>query len=230
MLPLPSFSVPTLPHTISLHSAVDMILTTLDVRDASTFEHSHRVAGLAELMGETMGLPEEQMRNIHYAAHLHDIGKIGVSGTVLNKPGALTKSERLEIQSHSVLGETILKKTPDLAHLAKIVRHHHERWDGKGYPDKLSGYDIPLESRIIGLVDAFDAMTSDRVYRQGKSDEWGMEEIKAHRGTQFCPDCVDVFLTLRSKLKLKRYRSNLVAVTAHQVNVEHNELMHSRAA
>ena len=142
-----------LPADLSLHSVIDMVVTTLDTRDPYTFEHSYRVAGLAELLAEAMGLSPGQCHLVHYAAHLHDIGKIGVSDKALNKPGKLTHEEMLELQAHSAIGSMILGKTPEFASMARIVRHHHERWDGMGYPDGLSGVDIPLESRIIGLVE-----------------------------------------------------------------------------
>ena len=217
-----------LPNELSLHSVIDMVLTTLDSRDPYTFEHSYRVAGLAEILAEAMSLTADQHRIVHYAAHLHDIGKIGVSDKALNKPGKLTDEEMLELQSHSVLGYAILRKTPEFVALAKIVRHHHERWDGSGYPDGLSGTNIPLESRIIGLVDAFDAMTSDRPYRAKKSHAWALEEVERHAGTQFCPHCVDIFLSLRSKLKISQYQSSRTAISLHHVNVDHQNLMHSR--
>jgi putative nucleotidyltransferase with HDIG domain len=217
-----------LPNDLNLHSVIDMVVTTLDARDPYTFEHSYRVAYIAEMLAEAMCLPPNQCSLIHHAAHLHDIGKIGVSDKVLNKPGKLTEEERLELQLHPSIGCTILSKTPEFAAMAKIVRHHHERWDGNGYPDGLMGMNIPLESRIIGLADAFDAITSDRPYRATKSHEWALDEIQRHTGSQFCPECVEVFLTQRAKLKIGLYQSNKAAISHHHANVEHHTLMHSR--
>ncbi|WP_156792224.1 HD-GYP domain-containing protein [Desulfotalea psychrophila] len=220
--------VSLLPSVLGLHSVVDMVVATLDIRDPYTSEHSHRVAGLAELLAEAMALSPEQCRLVHYAAHLHDIGKIGVSDSTLNKIGKLTAEEMAEMQAHSEIGAMILSKNPEFTLLAEIVRHHHERWDGKGYPDGISGDAIPLESRIIGLADAFDAMTSDRPYRAHKTHEWALEEIKKHAGSQFCPECVSIFLTLRAKLKLNQYQSSKRAFSHHQANVRHHTLMHSQ--
>ncbi len=205
-----------------------MVITTLDIRDPYTFEHSYRVAGLAEILAEAMKIPKPEINLIHYSAHLHDIGKIGISDEVLNKSGKLTNEEIAQIQSHSAIGSMILNKNPEFKGIAKVVRHHHERWDGSGYPDGLSREDIPIESRIIGLVDAFDAMTSDRPYRKRKSHEWAMKEIKDHSGSQFCPKCVESFLTLRSKLKLNQFQSSQKATTQHQENFSHDNLMHSQ--
>lgn len=217
-----------LPDVLDIHTVVDMIITTLDIRDPYTFEHSYRVAGLAELLADSMNLSSLKKDMVHYAAHLHDIGKIGVPDEILNKPGKLTREEIVQIQSHSAIGSMILNKSPGFKELAKIVRHHHERWDGTGYPDGLREEEIPLESRIIGLVDAFDAMTSDRPYRKGKSHEWALDEIQKHAKNQFCPECVDYFFTLRSKLKLKQYQSSQKAIGQHQSNFAHDALIHSQ--
>lgn len=227
MLPLAAPCRP-LPDTLRLHSVIDMVVTTLDIRDPYTFEHSYRVAGLAEMLAQAMHLSPEQCHLVHYAAHLHDIGKIGFSDKVLNKPGKLTAEEMAELQSHSLLGHAILGKIPELAGLAHIVRHHHERWDGAGYPDGLSGQDIPLESRIIGLVDAFDAMTSNRPYRHRMSHFWALEEIGKHAGSQFCPNCAEVFLAHRAKVKMSQYQGRITAFAHHLDQVRHDSLMHSR--
>lgn len=217
-----------LPSELNLHAVIDMVVTTLDARDPYTFEHSYRVAFLAEMLAEAMCLSPSQCVLVHLAAHLHDIGKIGVSDRVLNKPGRLTAEEMLELQLHPSIGYTILSKTPEFATIARIVRHHHERWDGNGYPDGLKGENIPLESRIIGLVDAFDAMTSDRPYRARKSHEWALAEIQRHAGNQFCPECVEVFLAQRAQLKISQYQSSKTATSHHQANLEHRTLMHSK--
>lgn len=228
MIDIPSSLPSKVPGVMDFHAVVDMVITTLDIRDPYTFEHSYRVAGLSEILAEAMKLPISQKDLVHYSAHLHDIGKIGVSDDILNKTGKLTNDEIIQIQSHSSIGAMILSKNPEFKEIAKIVRHHHERWDGNGYPDGLTGERIPIESRLIGLVDAFDAMTSDRPYRKKESHEWALKEIKAHAGTQFCPQCVEAFITLRSKLKLSQFRSSQKAINQHQTNLSHGDLMHSQ--
>lgn len=180
------------------------------------------------MLAEAMRLPPAQCHLVHYAAHLHDIGKIGVSDKTLNKPGKLTAEEISELQSHSILGHAILSKSPEFAALAHIVRHHHERWDGDGYPDGLAGTNIPLESRIIGLVDAFDAMTSNRPYRSKMSHHWALEEIGKHAGSQFCPQCAEVFLALRAKVKISQYQGRITAFANQVDQLRHDSLMHSR--
>ena len=141
------------------------LVTTLDARDRYTAGHSAAVAIYARDIAVRMGLDEETAATAHLAGLVHDIGKIGLSPGVLEKPGALTLEERREMQSHSEIGERILAKVESYAEIAAIVRHHHERVDGGGYPDQLTYEEIPLLSRIIAVADAYNAMTSDRPYR-----------------------------------------------------------------
>jgi putative nucleotidyltransferase with HDIG domain len=141
------------------------LVATLDARDRYTAGHSAAVAIYARDIAERMGLTEQEQRMAHLAGLVHDIGKIGLPAGLLEKPGALTLEERRHMEEHSVIGERILRNVEDYAEIADIVRHHHERVDGMGYPDKLADYEIPLISRIIAVADAYDAMTSDRPYR-----------------------------------------------------------------
>jgi putative nucleotidyltransferase with HDIG domain len=141
------------------------LVTTLDARDRYTAGHSAAVAIYARDIAARMGLPDEESKKAHLAGLVHDIGKIGLAPGVLEKPGALTLEERREMQRHSEIGERILAKVDSYAEIASIVRHHHERVDGGGYPDGLSEDEIPLLSRIIAVADAYNAMTSDRPYR-----------------------------------------------------------------
>ncbi len=141
------------------------LVTTLDARDRYTAGHSAAVAIYARDIAVRMGLPEEEAKKVHLAGLVHDIGKIGLSAGVLEKPGALTLEERREMQKHSEIGERILTKVDSYAEIASVVRHHHERVDGGGYPDGLAEEEIPLLSRIIAVADAYNAMTSDRPYR-----------------------------------------------------------------
>lgn len=141
------------------------LVATLDARDRYTAGHSAAVAIYARDIAERMGLSEDQQQLAHLCGLVHDIGKIGLPPGLLEKPGALTLDERRQMQEHSAIGERILAKVEDYAEIAKIVRHHHERIDGMGYPDGLAGDEIPLISRIIAVADAYNAMTSDRPYR-----------------------------------------------------------------
>ena len=142
------------------------LVATLDARDRYTAGHSAAVAIYARDIAARMGLTQGEQRLVHLAGLVHDIGKIGLSAGLLEKAGPLTLDERRQMQLHSEIGEQILRKVADYAEIATIVRHHHERVDGLGYPDQLNGEQIPLLARIIGVADAYNAMTSDRPYRE----------------------------------------------------------------
>lgn len=141
------------------------LVATLDARDRYTAGHSAAVAIYARDIAVRLGLSEQEQQLAHLCGLVHDIGKIGLPAGLLEKPGALTLEERRQMQEHSAIGERIVRKVEDYAEIADIVRHHHERWDGEGYPDRLAGETIPLLSRIIAAADAYNAMTSDRPYR-----------------------------------------------------------------
>jgi putative nucleotidyltransferase with HDIG domain len=141
------------------------LVATLDARDRYTAGHSAAVAIYARDIAERLGLSEDEQQLAHQCGLVHDIGKIGLPPGLLEKPGALTLGERRQMEKHSEIGERILAKVEDYAEIAKIVRHHHERWDGQGYPDGIAELEIPLISRIISVADAYNAMTSDRPYR-----------------------------------------------------------------
>jgi putative nucleotidyltransferase with HDIG domain len=141
------------------------LVATLDARDQYTAGHSAAVAEYSRDIARRMGLSEDEQQQVYLAGLVHDIGKIGLPAGLLEKPGALTLDERRQMQAHSEIGETILSKVDDYLNIARIVRHHHERVDGNGYPDGIAGSDIPLLSRIIAVADAYDAMTSHRPYR-----------------------------------------------------------------
>jgi len=159
--------------------------------------HQERTSLWAAALAEEMGLTAEQVRGIRVASLLHDIGNVSVNDEILNKPGKLTKEEFAKIQQHAPFGAKIMVSEAEaLQQLAKIVRHHHERYDGKGYPDGLAGKDIPLEARILSVVDAFDAMTQERSYRKALSREEAIRELERSAGTQFDPAVVKAFLAL----------------------------------
>ncbi len=178
---------------LTVDGLIDIINNILNFRDPYTFSHSERVAAVSLLIANEMNLTDNQIETIHYAAHMHDIGKIGIPDIILNKPGRLDKNELFIMQKHSAIGFTILKRLPVFNEIADIVLHHHERYDGLGYPSNISGEDIPFQSCIIAVADSFDAITSNRSYRKGQPYEYAYQEINNHKGNQFCPDIVNKF-------------------------------------
>ena len=173
---------------IDYHEIIECIVSALDAKDPYTAGHSQRVSEMALALSEVLGLKREEVDKIHVAAHLHDIGKIGVPDAVLNKPDRLSPEEWEAIKKHPQTGADILSKSRHLNELKDIVLYHHERYDGKGYPKGLKGEDIPLGARIIAICDSIDAMTSDRGYRKAYSLEYCYEEINNNLGKMFDPD------------------------------------------
>jgi putative nucleotidyltransferase with HDIG domain len=168
----------------------------LEARDRHAYGHAVRDARFAVALAERMGLSEVQLRNVQIAALLHDIGKFGVSDRILNKRGSLTPRESQQFRKHPVQGAEIIAKIGHLREIAPLVRHHHERFDGSGYPDGLAREEIPLEARILAVADAFGAMTDDRAHRPALSLEVTLAELKKGAGTQFDPQVLDAFLSL----------------------------------
>jgi diguanylate cyclase (GGDEF)-like protein/putative nucleotidyltransferase with HDIG domain len=175
-------------------ATVAALAAALDAKDRHTEAHSRETAALAKAVGRRLGLEEEALRFLEFGALLHDIGKIGVPGYILNKPGPLDDEEAAVMHEHPVIGERIVASVPFLARIRPIVRAEHERWDGGGYPDRLSGERIPIEARIIHACDAFQAMASDRPYRQARPREWIIAEIRAQAGRQFDPQVAQALL------------------------------------
>ena len=169
------------------------LVATLDARDQYTAGHSAAVAVYARDIARRMGMSEEDQRLAHLCGLVHDIGKIGLPPGLLEKPGALTLDERRQMEQHSVIGERILANVEDYAEIAKIVRHHHERMDGQGYPDGVSGREIPLLSRIIAVADAYNAMTSDRPYRDAMPSRVARLRLAQAVESQFDTDVVAAF-------------------------------------
>jgi len=175
----------------SFLNAITALVYALEAKDAYTSGHSQRVTDYATSIGGTLGLSAHDLNVLRYAAQLHDIGKIGITEDILHKPGPLDDGEWQIIRSHPVISERIIQPLDFLKEIRDVVRHHHERLDGSGYPDALAGDDIPMLTRILGVADAYDAMTSRRPYRtRALSPEQAMGEIVRCQGSQFDPRVV----------------------------------------
>ncbi len=183
---------------------IETMVKMLHERDPYTAEHSEEVADLAEKIAREMGLPEDQIETIRAAALVHDIGKVGIPDTILNKPGPLNESEWRLIKQHTIIGFDLLKNLEMYSEAAQIVKYEHERWDGSGYPEGLKGEQIPLGARIIHVADVYHALTSDRLYResQGKPRHYEPAEavriIQAESGRQFDPKVVEALVRVIS--------------------------------
>ncbi|AVX31724.1 HDIG domain-containing protein [Carboxydocella thermautotrophica] len=218
-------------------ATIQALVQALEARDRYTKGHSENVARYARIIAEEMGLTAQQKENIYLAGLLHDIGKIGVPELILNKPGRLTEEERVVIRQHPVTSRRILEAIPEMQGILQAVEQHHERWDGLGYPAGIAGEDIDLGARIIAVADAFDAMTSDRIYQKGRTAEQALEELVRGAGAQWDPQIVDVFLNwwertnkksvVNWKLKFTRriYRDILASVTQSKLHLAEKEEM-----
>jgi response regulator RpfG family c-di-GMP phosphodiesterase len=173
---------------------VTSLTAAIEAKDRYTKGHSVRVFHYCTLMADALGLPESGRTDLRFASVLHDLGKIGISDTILLKPGRLTSDERRVMATHPAMTDSILRPLPFLANVRKIIREHHERFDGGGYPAGLKGAEISLEGRILAVADAYDAMRSVRAYRAALSREQTLAELQAGSGTQFCPLCVGALI------------------------------------
>ncbi len=180
----------------SIHS----LIKALEAKDRYTRGHSQRVTLYSMAIASHLDLPPAPLEDLRYAAVLHDLGKIGVRETILNKPGSLTSEEFLEVERHPAVATRILSPIPLFRDILPAILHHHERFDGKGYPGRIAGKEIPLHSRIMAVADTYDAMTSTRAYRPALSEEEASAEILRCAGTQFDPEVVSVFLSVKDKL------------------------------
>jgi diguanylate cyclase (GGDEF)-like protein/putative nucleotidyltransferase with HDIG domain len=170
------------------------LVISVDNKDSYTQKHSQDVARYAMLLARRMGSSDTLVRNLEIAGLLHDVGKIGIPDRILRKPGGLSQGEREVVQGHSSLGHMILKQLPHLTEVLKAVLHHHERYDGQGYPAGLKGEEIPYLARMLAVADAYSAMTSDRPYRLALTKEQAIAEIRANKGTQFDPEIAEAFI------------------------------------
>ena len=182
----------------SLESAEQVIFAlaiAVEAKDAYTEAHTERVAFAARALGARLNLPEPELEALYRGGIIHDIGKIGVPDSILLKPGPLDPDESLLMRQHPIIGERIVMPLRSATGLLPIVRNHHERYDGSGYPDRLAGEEIPVLARIVGVCDAFDALISDRPYRQGMSSQEAVEILKSGAGTQWDPSLVDLLVS-----------------------------------
>jgi len=177
-----------------LFNTVSAISYALETKDSYTYGHSSRVTYYSIEIGAQLGFDEQYLSNLEFAGILHDIGKIGVPENILNKPGCLTDEEYLILCKHPIRGGQILSRLRNIEDIISFVVHHHEKYDGTGHPDHLTGDKIPMGARILAVADAYDAMTSDRPYRTRMSHEAAINELKLCSGTQFDPDMVNAFL------------------------------------
>jgi putative nucleotidyltransferase with HDIG domain len=180
---------------------VEALNSTIDAKDHYTFNHSSRVAKLSSQLAEALGVEEKVTKEIKHAASIHDIGKIGIEENVLNKNGKLTDDEYEQMKNHPVIGVRIIQSLPFLEEAIPVILYHHERYDGKGYPEGIEGENIPLVARIVGVADAVDAMMSDRPYRAALSIDNVLKELKDMSGTQFDSRIVDLILSGKVSLE-----------------------------
>jgi len=177
-------------------STVRALSNAVEARDAYTGKHAERVAAYGIELAGAAGLDVADSPQIEFGFLLHDVGKVGVPDAILFKPGALSEDEFALIAQHPVIGSEILRDVEFLGEGKLVVRHHHERWDGDGYPDRLVGAEIPLAARVFAVADALDALTTDRPYRRATRFSRAREEIRNHAGTQFDPDVVQALETI----------------------------------
>ena len=190
-----------LEHETARRAAMALAVAALEARDTDTAHHSDDVVTLCDAVGRRLDLDDRTLEHLRAGAQLHDVGKVAIPSSILNKPTALTDDEWNVIREHTVMGERILRAVPEMAEVATIVRHSHEHWDGSGYPDGLAGDHIPLASRVILCADAFHAIRSDRPYRRGRDASKAIAEIEACAGTQFDPAVVDAFLDVAGEAR-----------------------------
>ena len=180
----------------SVDNILSVLISIIDAKDSYTRNHSDRVKNLSMRIAEKLSFPSDRLLILEKAADLHDIGKIGVSDLILNKQGLLNDEEFESVKQHSCIGERLCSPLKALKPILKIIRHHHERYDGGGYPDGVNGEDIPIEARVIALADSYDAMASDRPYRGKLSAEKILSELNAGKGTQWDEKAVNCLIDL----------------------------------
>ena len=176
-------------------STIKALAAAIDAKDHYTRGHSQRVMEYALMGGVSLSLPADELESLEYAGILHDIGKIGIADRILTKPGPLNEREWGIMRQHPMIGSDILTDIPFLEKTRILVLHHHERYDGSGYPGGIKGEDIPTGARLLAIADAFDTMTTDRAYRAARSVDCAIEELVRCSGTQFCPSALEAFVS-----------------------------------
>jgi putative nucleotidyltransferase with HDIG domain len=219
-------------HEALFVQTVTALAQAVEMRDTYTGNHTQRVTAYALLLAEELDLPEEQRRQLRVATLLHDIGKIAIDDQVLRKPGRLSDAEFAQMKTHVVRGAEIIQMIPGLAWALPVVRGHHERYDGKGYPDGLKGDTIPLVARLVAVADAFDAMTSDRPYRAGMPATRAFAELQSGSGTHFDPECVTAFFRARPKVEalLEKEAAERLSAEGGSNTISRAELERARKA
>lgn len=183
------------------NSIINALLCTLYEKSLETEKHDERMRKYCQAVGRKLRLSPEELNELSLLALLHDIGKVGISQSILQKPGPLTPEEWSEMKKHPEIGYRIAQNIPELSIVSEYILFHHERWDGKGYPNGLAGNRIPLLCRILAVVDAYDAMTNDRSYRKALGKEKALAELQKNSGTQFDSNIVRAFIQLMSVQK-----------------------------
>jgi HD-GYP domain-containing protein (c-di-GMP phosphodiesterase class II) len=176
---------------LALAGTVEALAALVNARDNYTGQHCQEVAGLTFRVAQTLGLDAAEARMVGLAARLHDVGKVAIPDAVLQKPGRLTEEEWVLMRTHPLVGADVVGRVPALRAVVPLIRGHHERWDGQGYPDGMAGEAIPLGARIIAVVDAYGAMTTDRPYRPARDAGWALAELRRCAGNQFDPAVID---------------------------------------
>jgi HD-GYP domain-containing protein (c-di-GMP phosphodiesterase class II) len=189
--------------TKSMIGTAEALAAALEAKDSYTADHARSIADLAVDVGRELNLSDSAIEDLRYGGIFHDVGKIAIPDAIINKPGPLTDEEFEVIKQHPAIGAEILAPVPFLYGVRTIVRHAHEHWDGSGYPEGLTGEQIPLGARIVLAVDAWHAMTSDRPYRKAMSDPEAYKELEDNSGTQFDPEVVDALLAVLKRERLE---------------------------
>jgi HD-GYP domain-containing protein (c-di-GMP phosphodiesterase class II) len=191
---------------------ITILAQAVELRDECTGYHTRRVTQYSILLAEDLSLPHDELELLRIGTPLHDIGKIGIDDAILRKPDKLTPEEFDIMKQHPVKGAEIIETVPDLHPILPIVRSHHERWDGGGYPDRLAGEEIARVARIVAVADAFDAMTSDRPYRRGLPVPVAFAEVEKQSGRQFDPECASAFLAIRERISQEMRNGSTTAI------------------